>query len=71
MTVWDVQEGKVAYKLPGHKGAVTGVDFHPRSVLHLKGFISVADDLRREPIILTGSKDSNLLLGELDTQDYS
>lgn len=30
VTVWDVQEGKVAYKLPGHKGTVTGVDFHPR-----------------------------------------
>ena len=25
----------------------------------------------REPIILTGSKDTNLLLGELDAQDFS
>lgn len=25
----------------------------------------------REPIILTGSKDTNMLLGELDAQDYS
>ena len=32
VTVWDVVDGKVAYKLPGHKGTVTGVDFHPRCV---------------------------------------
>ena len=30
--MWDVAEGKVVYKLPGHKGSVTGVDMHPRSV---------------------------------------
>ncbi|WVQ79574.1 hypothetical protein IAT38_001673 [Cryptococcus sp. DSM 104549] len=54
VTVWEVETGKVVYKLPGHKGTVTGVDFHPR-----------------EPIILTGSKDTNMLLGELDAQDFS
>lgn len=54
VTVWEVETGKVLYKLPGHKGTVTGVDFHPR-----------------EPIILTGSKDTNMLLGELDAQDFS
>ncbi|KAL7422589.1 hypothetical protein Q5752_003237 [Cryptotrichosporon argae] len=54
VTVWEVETGKVLYKLPGHKGAVTGVDFHPR-----------------EPIILTGSKDSNMLIGELDAQDLA
>lgn len=32
VTVWDVTEGKVVYKLPGHKGSVTGVDMHPRYV---------------------------------------
>ncbi|WVW85216.1 hypothetical protein I302_107254 [Kwoniella bestiolae CBS 10118] len=52
VTVWDVDTGKIAYKLPGHKGTVTAVDFHPR-----------------EPIILTGSKDSNMLLGELDATE--
>lgn len=26
---------------------------------------------RREPIVLTGSKDANMLLGELDAQDFS
>lgn len=30
VTVWEVETGKVLYKLPGHKGTVTGVDFHPR-----------------------------------------
>lgn len=28
-------------------------------------------DDNREPIILTGSKDTNMLLGELDAQDYA
>lgn len=30
VTVWEVETGKVLYKLPGHKGTVTGVAFHPR-----------------------------------------
>jgi Prp8 binding protein len=30
VTVWEVESGKVLYKLPGHKGTVTGVDLHPR-----------------------------------------
>ncbi|CAE6440317.1 unnamed protein product [Rhizoctonia solani] len=49
VTVWDFESGRVLYKLPGHKGTVTAVDFHPR-----------------EPIILTGSKDATMLLGELE-----
>lgn len=49
VTVWDVESTKIQYKLPGHKGTVTCVDFHPK-----------------EPIILTGSKDATLLLGELE-----
>jgi len=47
--VWDVDSARVLYKLPGHKGTVTSVDFHPK-----------------EPIILTGSKDGTMLLGELE-----
>jgi Prp8 binding protein len=27
--VWDVQSGKVQYKLPGHRAVVSQVDFHP------------------------------------------
>nr|GAT44917.1 predicted protein [Mycena chlorophos] len=47
--IWEVESSRVIYKLPGHKGTVTAVDFHPK-----------------EPIILTGSKDGTMLLGELD-----
>ncbi|KAG8905753.1 hypothetical protein FRB99_008326 [Tulasnella sp. 403] len=49
VTVWDVESGRILYKLPGHKGTVTCVEFHPK-----------------EPIVLTGSKDGILLLGEID-----
>ena len=27
--VWDAATGKIAYKLPGHRGCVNEVDFHP------------------------------------------
>jgi len=47
--IWEVESGKILYKLPGHKGTVTSVDFHPK-----------------EPIILTGSKDATMLLGEIE-----
>ncbi|KAL0063462.1 hypothetical protein AAF712_009666 [Marasmius tenuissimus] len=47
--IWDVESAKVLYKLPGHKGTVTSVDFHPQ-----------------EPIILTGSKDGTMILGEIE-----
>ncbi|KAI0313139.1 WD40 repeat-like protein [Amylostereum chailletii] len=49
VTIWDVESAKILYKLPGHKGTVTSVDFHPK-----------------EPIILTGSKDGTMLLGEIE-----
>lgn len=47
--IWEVDNGRIQYKLPGHKGTVTSVDFHPK-----------------EPIILTGSKDGTMLLGEIE-----
>ncbi|KAJ6578954.1 WD40-repeat-containing domain protein [Mycena sp. CBHHK59/15] len=47
--VWEAGGGRLVYKLPGHRGTVMAVDFHPR-----------------EPILLTGSKDGTMLLGELD-----
>ncbi|GJJ15123.1 hypothetical protein Clacol_009398 [Clathrus columnatus] len=49
VTIWEVDSGKILYKLPGHKGTVTCVDFHPK-----------------EPIVLTGSKDGTMLVGELE-----
>ncbi|ESK89484.1 u5 snrnp complex subunit [Moniliophthora roreri MCA 2997] len=33
--VWEVESGRVEYKLPGHKGTVTAVDFHPREPILL------------------------------------
>ncbi|KAJ5109758.1 U5 snRNP complex subunit [Penicillium argentinense] len=47
--VWDVKTGKLLYKLPGHKGTVNDVRFSPNN----------------EPIIVSGSSDRNLILGEL------
>ncbi|TVY90719.1 U5 small nuclear ribonucleoprotein 40 kDa protein [Lachnellula willkommii] len=47
--VWDVNSGKLLYKLPGHKGTVNCAELSPSS----------------DPIILSGSSDRNLLLGEL------
>ncbi|EPS43192.1 hypothetical protein H072_2833 [Dactylellina haptotyla CBS 200.50] len=47
--VWDTDSRKLLYKLPGHKGTVNDVRFMPGS----------------EPIIVSGSSDRNLLLGEL------
>ncbi|KZT36669.1 WD40 repeat-like protein [Sistotremastrum suecicum HHB10207 ss-3] len=49
VTIWDVESGRILYKLPGHKGTVMAVDFHPK-----------------EPIVLTGSKDYTMLLGEIE-----
>ncbi|KAJ9089366.1 hypothetical protein DSO57_1013738 [Entomophthora muscae] len=48
VTIWEVATGRLAYKLPGHKGCVNQVDFHPT-----------------EPIILSGSTDRTLFLGEV------
>ncbi|KAJ2723884.1 hypothetical protein GGI07_002347 [Coemansia sp. Benny D115] len=48
MTIWDMRSGEIKYKLPGHKGCVTQVDFHPL-----------------EPIVLSGSVDKTMFLGEL------
>ncbi|KAJ7730042.1 U5 snRNP complex subunit [Mycena olivaceomarginata] len=34
--VWDVESGRVVYKLPGHKGTVTSVDWHPKEPIRSK-----------------------------------
>ncbi|EEH48217.2 uncharacterized protein PADG_04301 [Paracoccidioides brasiliensis Pb18] len=49
VVVWDTKSGKLLYKLPGHKGTVNDVRFSPGE----------------EPIIVSGSSDRNLMLGEL------
>ncbi|KAJ2613619.1 hypothetical protein EV177_002462 [Coemansia sp. RSA 1804] len=48
LTVWNMRTGEIKYKLPGHKGCVTQVDFHPK-----------------EPIVLSGSTDKTMFLGEI------
>ncbi|KAE8145193.1 WD40-repeat-containing domain protein [Aspergillus avenaceus] len=49
VVVWDFKTGKLLYKLPGHKGTVNDVRFSPNN----------------EPIIVSGSSDRALMLGEL------
>jgi len=37
VTIWDVESGRILYKLPGHKGTVMSVDFHPKEPIVLTG----------------------------------
>lgn len=55
LKIWDVenvQDMLIKYELPGHRGAVTGVDFHPEL-----------------PIVVSGSTDGTLIMGELKEYD--
>ncbi|EEP77255.1 WD-repeat protein 57 [Uncinocarpus reesii 1704] len=49
VVIWDTQSAKILYKLPGHKGTVNDVRFAPND----------------EPIIVSGSSDRCLFLGEI------
>lgn len=49
VVVWETRNGRLLYKLPGHKGAVNDVRFSPSE----------------ETIIVSGSTDRNIILGEL------
>ncbi|KAK5063176.1 hypothetical protein LTR84_005252 [Exophiala bonariae] len=49
VVVWDTRSARLLYKLPGHKGTVNDVRFSPSE----------------DPIIVSGSTDRNILLGEL------
>ena len=49
MTVWEVETGQVLYKLPGHKGTVTAVDLHPRSVQYLEIMVELLLTLAENP----------------------
>lgn len=48
--VWDVEDAKLKYKLPGHKGAVAAVAFSPTE----------------NPVLASGGADGVIFLGELD-----
>lgn len=37
--IWDVESGGVQYKLPGHRGTVTSVDFHPKEPISECAFV--------------------------------
>ncbi|KAJ8105228.1 hypothetical protein OPT61_g10305 [Boeremia exigua] len=49
VAIWDARTGKLLNKLPGHRGAVNDVRFHPLG----------------EPLLLSASSDRTLMLGEL------
>ncbi|VCU41139.1 Bgt-1811, partial [Blumeria graminis f. sp. tritici] len=49
VVIWNSETGKMQYKLPGHKGVVNCAEISPTS----------------EPIIVSGSSDRTLILGEL------
>lgn len=49
MVVWSSDNGKLLYKLPGHKGTVNVAEFSPSG----------------DPVILSASADRTMLLGEL------
>lgn len=65
--VWNSDSGKMVYKLPGHKGTVNVAELSPSSdpistYSHNTASYSLFTDLY---LVLTGSSDRNLLLGEL------
>ncbi|KAL6708845.1 hypothetical protein ACN47E_002252 [Coniothyrium glycines] len=49
VAVWETRSGKLLHKLPGHKGAVNDVRFHPLG----------------EPLLVSASSDRTLMVGEL------
>ncbi len=46
VTIWDARTGKLLYKLPGHKGSVNDVRFHPGSEPISESLLSVSWDLQ-------------------------
>ncbi|KAL5119785.1 hypothetical protein ACEQ8H_002391 [Pleosporales sp. CAS-2024a] len=49
VAIWETRTGKLVHKLPGHRGTVNDVRFHPRG----------------EPILVSASSDRQLIMGEL------
>jgi len=50
LNIWEAATGKLLYRLPGHKGAVTAVEFHPNPA---------------EPVVVSASTDKTLFIGEM------
>jgi hypothetical protein len=53
-------------QLPGHKGTVTAVDFHPKEPISAFTTSLLFSLLNFLPLVLTGSKDGTMLLGEIE-----
>ena len=54
-------------QLPGHKGTVTAVDFHPKEPIGKKQYTIMRNSLKLISfLVLTGSKDGTMLVGEIE-----
>jgi Prp8 binding protein len=64
--IWNTESGKMLYKLPGHKGTVNCAELSPAAdpiSKYRKSYNLFS--LLTAYLVLTGSSDRNLLLGEL------
>ena len=59
---------KEIFQLPGHKGTVTAVDFHPKEPIsaYMTYLVVYFCVLTVHVVVLTGGKDATMLLGELE-----
>lgn len=66
--VWSSENGKLLYKLPGHKGTVNSAEFSPRKEPICESSFPICSwqscDLMR-CLVLSASSDRTMLLGEL------
>lgn len=65
VVVWDAKSGKLLYKLPGHKGTVNDVRFSPNDEPIGKYTALLTDTVANGFLVVSGSSDRNIMLGEL------
>ena len=65
VVVWDTRSGKLLYKLPGHKGTVNDARFSPTEEQISRSLIFFLLYYMLSFIVVSGSSDRKLLLGEL------
>jgi Prp8 binding protein len=66
VVVWNSETGKLLYKLPGHKGTVNCAELSPSSDPISKSLpLKPAQQTADYGVVLSGSSDRTLLLGEL------
>jgi len=61
--IWSLDTKQLAYRLPGHRGAVNEVAFHPEFALPPSPGLPLP--LGAQPVIASGSSDRTILVGEL------